>query len=240
MEAGDDRIGVVTSTAFGPGVWDAASYDAPRRRLVPSYELLYGSAAEVVRRSCGPSPRVLDLGAGTGLLAAHVRDAVPDSVLHLVDGSAHMLAGARARFGDSVTTEVVDLAGELPAGSWDAVVSSLAIHHLADDDKRALFARVFAALEPGGVFVNLEQVSAPDGVREKWYADMHEGGARARGSDDDEWSGAVERMRADRNATLETQLEWLRAANFFLSDVIAKDWRFVVYAAWKHAASRSQ
>jgi tRNA (cmo5U34)-methyltransferase len=118
-------------------------------------------------------------------------------------------------------------------------VSSLAIHHLADDDKRALFVRIANVLEPGGVFVHLEQVRGPDEVREQWYADAHERSARASGSDDEEWSGAVERMRADRSATLDVQLGWLRVANFFCSDVIAKDWRFVVYAAWTPAARHS-
>lgn len=224
------------AAAFGPGVWDAASYDAPRRRLIPSYDLLYGAVGEVVRRSCGTAPRVLDLGAGTGLLSAHVRDAVPEARLHLVDGSASMLAAAVERLGPGVTTEVRDLASSLPSGPFDAVVSSLAIHHLTDDDKRALFGRIAQVLEPGGVFVHLEQVRGPDDVREQWYADVHERCARARGSDDDEWFAALDRMRADRNATLRSQLEWLHDADFFLTDVVAKDWRFVVYAAWTHPA----
>jgi len=234
----------MSAAAFGPGVWDAGTYDAPRRRLVASYDLMYGSVADVVRRSCGPDPRVLDLGAGTGLLSGHVRHAVPDAHLHLFDGSAEMLAGARARLTDDthpdVAYEVGDLAGPLPAGPFDAVVSSLAIHHLADDDKRTLFGRIARVLVPGGVFVHLEQVRGPDDVREQWYADAHERSARASGSDDDEWSRALERMRADRSATLETQLAWLRAETFFLTDIIAKDWRFVVYAAWTRAASHSR
>ena len=229
----------MSAAAYGPGVWDAATYDAPRRRLVPSYDLLYGAVGEVVRRSCGPEPLVLDLGAGTGLLSAHVRRAVPGARLHLVDGSEPMLAAARARLGDVDRFELRDLAGGLPDGPFDAVVSSLAIHHLADDDKRALFERIARVLVPGGVFVHLEQVRGPDAMREQWYAEQHESSARASGSDDEEWSGAVERMRADRNATLDSQLEWLRVANFFLTDVIAKDWRFVVYAAWTDPACRS-
>ncbi|HVU73985.1 MAG TPA: class I SAM-dependent methyltransferase [Mycobacteriales bacterium] len=199
---------------------------------------------DVVRRSCGDDPRVLDLGAGTGLLSAHVRAAVPGARLHLVDGSEQMLAGATARLAHAahppIVVEVRDLAGALPDGPFDAVVSSLAIHHLADDDKRALFVRIADVLVDGGVFVHLEQVRGPDDVREEWYADAHERSARASGSDDEEWAGAVERMRADRSATLDSQLEWLRVANFFLSDVVAKDWRFVVYAAWKHPARRSE
>jgi tRNA (cmo5U34)-methyltransferase len=41
------------------------------------------------------------------------------------------------------------------------VVSALAIHHLDDDAKQDLNARVREVLRPGGVFVNAEQVRGP-------------------------------------------------------------------------------
>ena len=53
--------------------FDAASsdYDAPRRRLIPCFDAFYGAAIELIAE-WGPPPgaRLLDLGAGTGLLAA--------------------------------------------------------------------------------------------------------------------------------------------------------------------------
>ena len=135
------------------------------------------------------------------------------------------LGPARASF------VVADLNDPLPAGRWDAVVSALAIHHLTDDEKRALFMRVHAALEPGGVFVNAEQVIGPSPrfteVDERW----HEARAREAGSDDAEWAGAVERMAHDRCATVEDQLRWLRAAGFGEADCLFKDRRFAVLAA---------
>lgn len=57
---------------------------------------------------------------------------------------------------------ICDLADPLPTPRpWDAIVSALAIHHLDDAAKRELFARVHAALAPGGMFVNAEQVAGP-------------------------------------------------------------------------------
>ena len=74
-----------------------------------------------------------------------------------------MLAEAQQRLGDRVVAvHVQDMAAELPEGPFDAVISALAIHHLEDEDKRVLFARVHDVLRPGGVFVNAEQVARSD------------------------------------------------------------------------------
>ena len=60
-----------TPTTYGQTVWTGAEYDAPRRRLVPSLDLLYGPAADRVAAAmpAGVAVDMLDLGAGTGLLS---------------------------------------------------------------------------------------------------------------------------------------------------------------------------
>jgi len=50
----------------------AQDYDAPRRRLIPVFDEFYGVAVECLRLTAGPIRRLLDLGAGTGLMAAAV------------------------------------------------------------------------------------------------------------------------------------------------------------------------
>lgn len=207
----------------------AAGYDAARRRLIPGFDGFYGSAIAVLDDLPDPMA-VLDLGAGTGLFAALLRDRRPASRVHLVDASDAMLAQARQRFAgaEGVSFATGDMATADLGGPWDAVISALAIHHLDHAGKRALFGRIRRALKPGGWFVNAEQIAAPDPVSEerqvqRWYAAI-----RAAGLDEAGVAAATERMRHDICASVEDQLAWMREAGFVQVDSPWRDGRFAV------------
>src|SRR6478735_191013 len=109
--------------------FDAAAkdYDAARRRLIPCFDAFYGTVLELIGEwNPPPHARVLDLGAGTGLLAALVRAAYPDTMLHLVDVAPAMLDQARLRFADQRRIEftVADYAGAPLGGPYDLIVSA--------------------------------------------------------------------------------------------------------------------
>lgn len=211
----------------------ARDYDAPRRRLVPPFDAFYGAALDRIDAWGMPAgARVLDLGAGTGLLAALVKGRWPDARVELVDVSAAMLAGARARFAGvpGVGFTVADYAAADLGQGLDLVVSALSIHHLDDGAKRGLMRRVHAALRPGGLFVNAEQLLGPTPELEELYAALWRRDAAALGATAAELEAAAARMRFDRCAPLEDQLAWMRAAGFVAVDCCMKQWRFGVYA----------
>ena len=123
---------------------------------VPRREVGY---AELLELLPAHPRRVLDLGTGDGHLLGLI--GAPGIAL---DFSATMLEAARTRFANRPDVEVVEhnFNATLPAlGSFDAVVSSFAIHHCADERKRELYGEVFTRLAPGGVFANLDHVSSP-------------------------------------------------------------------------------
>jgi tRNA (cmo5U34)-methyltransferase len=215
-------------------IWNAGTYDAERRRLVPCFDLFYGSAVELVARTVTPEARLLDLGAGTGLLSGLVAERVKPKLLHLLDASTEMLAQAQSRleYWNPVAT-LRSLTDPLPGGPFDAVISALAMHHLHDDEKRDLFSRVRAVLAPGGIFVNAEQILGPTVWHQQLYEAIHLEAARALGSSPEEIEGANQRMKHDHCTTVAKQLEWLEELGYERAGCFFQWFRFAVYAAWK-------
>jgi len=108
--------------------------------------------------------RFLDLGSGDGRLAALVRTTHAAARLVAIDFSPVMLQQLRARFANDPAATILEhsLDDPLPnLGTFDAVVSSFAIHHVSHARKRALYSEIWERLAPGGVFCNLEHVASP-------------------------------------------------------------------------------
>jgi tRNA (cmo5U34)-methyltransferase len=202
----------------------AATYDADRRRLIPSFDEFYGATVQAVALA-GSSPKaILDLGAGTGILSAMVLDAYPEARLTLLDGASLMLDRAREMLGsERVDFVEADMYGPLPDGPWDAVVSALAIHHMTDDGKRHVFEEVFRVLRPAGIFANSEHVLGPTPFLDAEYRRWHEATARQAGIDDREWAAAEDRMTADYLRPLPDQLVWLGEIGFEDVDCLFKN-----------------
>jgi tRNA (cmo5U34)-methyltransferase len=211
----------------------AADYDATRRGMIPCFDAFYGAAFTLIADWRGGETRplrVLDLGAGTGLFASLLLERYPDAEIHLLDASDGMLEQARQRFAGhpAISFSLGDMATADISGPWDLVISALAIHHLDDNAKQALFRRIRAALRPGGLFVNAEQVLGPTPQAEQRYAAIWLEQVHAAGVPEAEIAKAQERMLHDRCASTEDQLAWMRAASLGDVDCSFKAWRFAV------------
>ncbi len=202
---------------MSPGEWSSTEH-------VDRY---LGRADEYPRRAEGESVllehvprdarRILDLGTGDGRLLALLQIDRREMLGVGLDFSALMLEAARERFAGDERIELVahDLAQPLPAlGRFDAVVSSMAIHHLEHERKRSLYAEVLELLEPGGVFANFEHVASP--TRRLHLAFFAAVGEPLEDEDP-----------SDRLLDVESQLAWLRELGF---DDVDCHWKWLEMA----------
>jgi tRNA (cmo5U34)-methyltransferase len=192
-------------------------YDVEIRRLIPDYDVMLATGVELLAALAPAAADVLDLGGGTGALSAAVLAGLPQARVTVLDVDRAMLREARrrlARFGDRVEFREASFLDPLPAA--DAVMASLALHHVDDlGVKTDVYRAIHAALAPGGVFVNLD-AAITEGPRlnalvfQRWGARMAEHGiteAEARGH-------FAAWANEDRYFPLEEELAALRRAGF--------------------------
>lgn len=211
----------------------AKEYDKSRKLLIPCFDEFYGVAVRLLKVINKDSPKILDLGIGTGLLSALVLEEYPAAQIVGVDMSSKMLEEAHKRFGGRV--ELIEdnyLTGTVGSG-YDAVISSLSIHHLEGRDKYRLFSRMYDKMNAGAIFVNADQVLGSTEYvesvnRDEWYCQMRESGVSA-----ELLAASEERMKEDRMSTLAEQLSWLGEAGFSDVECWYKNFIFTVYAGRK-------
>ena len=198
----------------------ASTYDAQIREMVPRYEEIHETLLALL--ALRPPRKVLDLGSGTGYTLHRLLEAFPEMRALGLDVSAEMLDRARQRiadFSDRAELRASDIAAPEIDGSFDAIISILAVHHLHADEKRHLFSRIWEHIEPGGVFLLADYFRpAMDRLSELYSLpaepDPHE-------------------AEHDHPDTAAEHLSWLVAAGFAAVDVVWKTDDVGVIVAWR-------
>ena len=119
----------------------AEEYDGNRRKFIPCFDDFYEGTTKFIVSNINIPKRIIDLGAGTGLLTYFWYQQCPDSEYVLVDIADEMLNVARKRFNSigNISYQVMNYIDKLPDTTYDTVISALSIHHLEDEDKIKLF-----------------------------------------------------------------------------------------------------
>jgi tRNA (cmo5U34)-methyltransferase len=224
--------------------WDSrADLVIPRRQEF--LEMIVSVMAAAVITDDRDDLRVIDLGAGTGVLADKILTRWPRASVVCVDKSAEMIEIGSAKFGND--PRVLWLQRDLAAPDWpaglatpfDAVVSSLTIHLIPDDAKCCLYRWAFEHLVPGGVLVNADRLRAAtpalDNVyHELWMQHIVRRTKEVLGKDV-ALATVRERQRSMDQAaelkcvTLEQNMDWLREAGFAAVECYWKNGQWAVF-----------
>lgn len=145
------------------------------RWLTPLYDplLRWGMREETFKRrlitqaNIQPGQHVLDLGCGTGTLTILVKLLYLDTNVVGLDGDPQVLEIANSKAVKAGVEITLDqgMAYRLPYpdNSFDRVLSSLVVHHLAREDKQRMMVEVYRCLRPAGEF-HIVDFGKPRGV----------------------------------------------------------------------------
>lgn len=190
------------STSSDVNLWSTAGHALEYLRRADSIPHRVEGESTLLELLPENPQRILDLGSGAGRLLALVKAARPNAQFIALDFSATMLDELRRLFDGDPAVKIVAHDFDRPLldlGRFDAIVSSFAIHHVHHARKRALYAEAFGALNPGGLFANLEHVDSPT-------RPLHRAFLKAIGWEDEDPSNKL--------LDLDTQLRWLRELGF--------------------------
>jgi len=206
--------------------------------FVPEREVQIDTICSVIPQPVGVV-HMVDLCCGEGLLTEALARQFPSALVHALDGSKAMLEATAARlapFAARCDTQQFDLS----ATHWrhfpwplHAIVSSLSLRHLTDEEKRRFFQDMASALSSGGALVIGDLVRATTDQGNEVYARHWDDGVRQRSSQldgnlekfeffkKDGWNYYADPMPdpVDKPSPLFSQLKWMDSAGLTDIDV---------------------
>lgn len=213
----------------------AEQYDSNRRKFIPCFDDFYANTTKFIASNINAPKRVIDLGAGTGILTYFWYQQFPDSEYILVDLADEMLNIARKRFENigNVSYQIENYKDKLPDVLFDTVISALSIHHLEHQDKASLFANIYDRLPNGGLFINYDQFCAGQSEMDRWYDHYWESQLAVSGLTDNDIELWKERRKIDRECSVEQEVNLLKDCSFRIVKCVYVYQKFSVIAAVK-------
>ena len=213
----------------------ASDYDATRKKYISCFDDFYGIAIEQIPYSANDSFKVLDLGAGTGLLSALIREVFSNCSITLTDISSEMLEKAKERFNKAKNIEFIvhDYINEPLTGKYDVVISALSLHHSIEHQLKSVFGKIYSALSNKGVFINADQILGRTPEIELSYEQTWLKQAKAKNCTENEIEVALKRMESDKTLPLKTQMSLLEQVGFSRVNCWYQYYRYAVYSGSK-------
>ncbi len=216
---------------------EAEQYDNIIKNLIPYYHQMVEAIVNTISFEQNSDFEVLDLGCGTGTVSRAIKNTFPNAKLTCLDISGNMLQIAGGKLYDAPETEYIncDFYNFSFDKKYDAIVSSLALHHLVTkEDKLDFYKKIYSALNAGGIFVNADVVLASTEALQERYMKQWKSFMCKNVSEYEVESKWIPKYHEeDRPTSLSEHLEMLKEAGFIDVDVIWKYYNYSVYTANK-------
>lgn len=212
---------------------ESKEYDNIILKLIPHYKEMIASLIASIPFENTKPIKVLDLGCGTGNTSKAVKNRFPNANITCIDLAENMIEMARYKLSeyDNIEYHVADMREFEFGCDYDLVISSLAMHHLeTDEEKKAVYRRIYDALRKGGVFYNGDNVLGSNQYQEKvnlekWKEFMLENVSLR--EIEEKWLPT--HYEEDHPSPLIDHLDWLREVGFKDVDVV---WKYIIGAVY--------
>lgn len=215
---------------------EAAVFDELFYKIVPHYRTMIEILVQAMPFKKQSKLEIIDLGCGTGNLGSKAKEYYPNAHLTCLDMSENMIKMAKTKF--EKYPDTVFWHGDIRkfdySKKYDAVISSMVLHHVEGTEKIKFYKKLHKTLKRGGIFLNIDIFVTKDTALQKFYTDkwisfMNENGLPL---------NKVKEMLArhkkeDRPVVIDWELSALKKAGFKNPDIIFKNFNFAVYGAKK-------
>ncbi|MDD4166331.1 MAG: class I SAM-dependent methyltransferase [Endomicrobiaceae bacterium] len=215
---------------------EAKFFDSFFYKIVPQYRQMLEILVQSMPFEKNKKLKVIDLGCGTGNLGLKAKEYYPHAHLTCVDMSENMIKMAKTKF--EKYPDTVFWHGDIRkfdySKKYDAVISSMVLHHVEGAEKIKFYKKLHKALKTGGIFLNIDIFITKDAVLQKFYTDkwisfMSENGLALNKVKE----MLLRHKKEDRPVVIDWELSALKKAGFKSSDIIFKNFNFAGYTAKK-------
>lgn len=213
----------------------AESYDELINKTLINYDEMIEALINAIPDN--ESPRILDLGCGTGNITRKVLERFPNAKVTCLDLSTKMIEIAKDKLSDYENIEYVigDFTIVDIIDNYDAIISSLALHHIpTDEEKKEMYKHIYEALNTNGVFYNADVIKPNSPYNEILNNRMSDKYMKEHGLTKEVMSDHKQKREDnDIPITLVKHLKLLEEVGFKQIDVIWKHYTNAVYGGTK-------
>lgn len=214
---------------------ESAIFDDRVLKIIPYYKEMLDAVAKSIPFPKNKKITIVDLGTGTGTVAKIVKLAFPNSHIKCVDLAPNMIGEAKKKLKGLKNIEyIISNFENYDFGPCDAVVSSLALHHIEPDERKFKFyKKVYSSLKKNGIFIIADVLLASNLFEQKIYLKKWEDFILKSLTKKQVLENYNRYKREDRPNKLLTELFWLKKAGFSDVDVYWKYYNFATYGGTK-------